>query len=118
MNFGGLNYLHLLWLIPVLVLFYLYAFRANDRAIAALERAVGLNPQYSNARYFLGLSYFQVGRIEESAEQFTVVSDLNPDNEEVKAILENVKAGNDPFDNIEPPAPPPAQRDTLPIEGE
>lgn len=87
----------------------------NDKAIAALERAVELNPQYSNARYFLGLSYFQVGRIAESVEQFTVVSNLNPDNEEVKTILKNIKAGNEPLVNIQPP---PAQRDTPPIEGE
>ncbi len=35
MQFGNLNYLYLLWLLPALVLFYIYAFRAKDKAIAA-----------------------------------------------------------------------------------
>ncbi len=35
MQFGNLNYLYLLWLIPVLVFFYIYAFRAKDKAISA-----------------------------------------------------------------------------------
>tara|TARA_Y100000031_G_scaffold8976_2_gene9919 strand:+ start:19341 stop:21383 length:2043 start_codon:yes stop_codon:yes gene_type:complete len=90
----------------------------DEKAIAALERAVILNPQYSNARYFLGLSYFQVGRTEDSLEQFTIVSNFNPDNEEVKIIIQNIIAGDEPLSNIQPPSLPPAQRETLPIEGE
>jgi Ca-activated chloride channel family protein len=35
MKFGNLNYLYLLWLIPGLVFFYVYAFRAKDKAIQA-----------------------------------------------------------------------------------
>ena len=83
----------------------------NKKAIIALEKAVALNPQYSNARYFLGLGYFNTGRTEEAIGQFTIVSDLNPDNEDVKTILENLRAGNDPFAASGTP-------DKLPIEGE
>lgn len=93
----------------------------NEKAIAALERAVELNAQYSNARYFLGLSYFRVGRVSEAIGQFTIVSDLNPDNEDVKTILNNLQAGNDPFapQGTPPSVPPPSlQIETLPIEGE
>lgn len=33
MEFGNLNYLFLLWIIPVLVVFYLYAFRKRDKLL-------------------------------------------------------------------------------------
>jgi Ca-activated chloride channel family protein len=34
MRFGSLNYLFLLWIIPAMVIFYLYAFRTRDRLLA------------------------------------------------------------------------------------
>lgn len=83
----------------------------NEKAIVALERAVKLNEQYSNARYFLGLSYFNVGRVVDAVEQFEFVSNLNPDNQDVKTILENIKSGNDPFTAE-------GTLNRLPIEGE
>ncbi|HAO65051.1 TPA: hypothetical protein DCQ44_03675, partial [Candidatus Taylorbacteria bacterium] len=55
--------------------FQLGVLRYNDKdyqnAIGAFEKAVSLSNQYANAKYFLGLSYYQVGRIEESTAQFT-----------------------------------------------
>jgi cytochrome c-type biogenesis protein CcmH/NrfG len=69
----------------------------NEKAIFALERAIELNSQYSNAMYFLGVNYFQTGRTADAIEQFEIVLGLNPDNADVKAILENLEAGNDPF---------------------
>jgi len=35
MRFGNLNYLFLLWIIPLLIAFYLYAFRSRERRLAA-----------------------------------------------------------------------------------
>ncbi|NQV93442.1 hypothetical protein HQ403_03010 [Candidatus Kaiserbacteria bacterium] len=72
-------------------------------AISALERAVLLDNNYANARYFLGLSYYQSGRIEDSINQFNLVKDLNPGSVEVSTILSNIKAGRDPFNNLNPP---------------
>lgn len=88
----------------------------NDNAIAAFERAVGLNEVYSNARYFLGLAYGRVGRTEDAILQFERIEELNPDNQEVKIILGNLRAGRAPFENTVPPAEPPEQREELPIE--
>jgi len=34
MRFGNLNYLFLLWIIPLLIAFYVYAFRSRDRLLA------------------------------------------------------------------------------------
>lgn len=68
-----------------------------DGAIVALERAESLNPQYSNAKYFLGLSYAKTGQNSQAIKQFRDISALNPDNEEIKKIINNLLQGKDPF---------------------
>ena len=89
----------------------------NEKTISALERAVALNNNYSNARYFLGINYFKTGRVEDAIEQFKIVSDLNPDNQEVKIIIQKLIKDEDPFgkNNINDDI---IERKTLPIEGE
>lgn len=74
-------------------------------AISALERAVTLNPVYANAKYFLGLSYAKVGRQGDAIAQFDGIAALNPDNSEVRNILNNLNVGDDPFADIAPPLP-------------
>jgi tetratricopeptide (TPR) repeat protein len=83
--------------------------------ISALERAVALVPSYSNARYFLGLSYAKVGRRTDAIAQFTEIAKLNPDNNEVKTILRNLGASREALETISPPAQPPEKRATPPI---
>lgn len=74
-----------------------YNERRYSDAIAALERAVALQGAYANARYFLGLSYAAVGRSPEAVAQFEAIQVTNPDNKEVAAIIENLRAGRPPF---------------------
>lgn len=86
-------------------------------AIGALARAVELVPEYANAKYFLGLSLSRVGETALAIEQFEGIEVTNPDNEEVKIILENLRAGREPFANVQPPLDNrPEQRPSLPIE--
>jgi tetratricopeptide (TPR) repeat protein len=68
-----------------------------EGAIAVLERAEVINPQYSNAKYFLGLSYAKVGKNSQAIKQFRDIGALNPDNAEVKTIISNLLQGKDPF---------------------
>ena len=68
-----------------------------NEAVTALERAVSLSPSYSNAKYFLGLSYEKVNRITDAIAQFEDVKTLNPDNKEIQQILNNLKNSKDPF---------------------
>lgn len=84
----------------------------NEKAIIALERAIELNPQYSNARYFLGVNYFNNDRVQDTIDQFEEIAKNNPDNKDVKTILESLKSGNNPFTQVETPP------NELPIEGE
>ncbi len=74
-----------------------YSKKDYTTTIAALERAVALTPNYSNARYFLGLSYAATGRKDDAIAQFVEIEKLNPDNQEVKTVLENLRAGKEPF---------------------
>ncbi|MFA6339200.1 MAG: tetratricopeptide repeat protein [Candidatus Paceibacterota bacterium] len=66
-------------------------------AAASLEQAVRLSDVYSNARYFLGLSYDKLGREQDAIAQFEKIETLNPENQEVKTILSNLRAGKEPF---------------------
>ena len=76
----------------------------NNGAIAAFEHTVALSNDYANARYFLGLTYDRVGRGDDAIAEFEKVQELNPDNKEVTAILDNLKAGRKPFANLTQPA--------------
>jgi cytochrome c-type biogenesis protein CcmH/NrfG len=85
------------------VFFQLGLLRYNQKdykgSTQAFERAVSINAQYANAKYFLGLSYFQTGNKAGAIAQFTDLSVSNPDNAEVRAILNNLEAGKSPFTN-------------------
>ena len=74
-----------------------YSERNNAAAITALERAVALDANFSNARYFLGLSYARLGRIADATAQFERITELNPDNAEIQNILANLRAGKSPL---------------------
>lgn len=97
-------------------LLYYNAKRYQD-AITALEQAIILVPEYSNAKYFLGLTLEKVGRRDEAIGLFEDILKLNPDNQEVVLILDNLKQGKPPFLGAEPPVDAqPEQRDELPLD--
>ncbi|MEK7662484.1 MAG: tetratricopeptide repeat protein [Patescibacteria group bacterium] len=104
----------------ITVLFQLGLLKYNDRdykgAVEALSRAVELAPNYSNAKYFLGLSYEKIGEDKNAVKQFEEISALNPDNEEVKNILSNLRAGRAPLANVPPPNNKPETRAKLPVK--
>lgn len=82
-----------------------YTNKDYNGAIVSLERAVQLNGNYSNAMYFLGLSYDKVGRKADAITQFEKVEALNPDNQEVKNILINLREGKSALTDVPPPSP-------------
>lgn len=61
-------------------------YQANnyDEAVASLSRAVSLVPNFSNAKYFLAMSFKALGRRTEALQQFKDIAQFNPDNQEVK----------------------------------
>lgn len=103
------------------VFFQLGILKYNSRdyrgAIEALERSMLLAPSYSNAKYFLGLSYEKMGRDSDALTQFRDILTLNPGNAEIPQIIENIEAGRDPFVGADVEERP-ENRDTLPVEEE
>ncbi|PIP73258.1 MAG: hypothetical protein COW88_02605 [Candidatus Lloydbacteria bacterium CG22_combo_CG10-13_8_21_14_all_47_15] len=82
-------------------------------SISAFEQAILLQPNYANAKYFLGLAYYQTDNAEKALEEFEGIAVTNPNNQEVQAILANLRSGLTPFADLN--TPPPEDRDSLPI---
>lgn len=68
-------------------------------AVESLQKAIALVPDYSNAHYFLGLSYSKLGRVADAIKEFEIVEGYNKDNEEIQSILKNLRSGKPPFPN-------------------
>lgn len=97
--------------------FFKYSQKDYAGAAQALEQAVIQVPDYANAMYFLGLSYHYLGKDNEAIALFRRISELNPEIEEVRVIINNLAAGRDPFVNQRPPADvAPEKRDELPVK--
>ncbi len=56
-------------------------------AVSALEHAVALDSNYSNARFYLALSYDFLHRVEDARVQLNTILSLNPGNELVLKLL-------------------------------
>lgn len=89
-----------------------------DAAQQEFERAVSINENYSNARYFLGLIYDHKGDKDKAINQFERIASLNADNQEIKIILVNLKAGKTALAGIVPPGAPPEKRTDTPVKEE
>lgn len=87
-----------------------------DNSKLVFEKAVSLNENYSNARYFLGLIYDNQNEKQKSIEQFEKIEALNSNNQEVKSILANLRNGKKALNKIAPPAQAPERRANPPIE--
>ena len=93
-----------------------YKAERYEQAKAEFIRALALDPNFSNARYFLGLLYDREGDKEAALDQFERITKLNPDNEEIKLIIANLKAGLPALGSLE--LGPPEQPGEIPIEKE
>lgn len=95
--------------------FLQYSNKDYAAAVKSLENSVSIRPDFANAKYFLGLSYAYTGENEKAISQFTDLKKTNPDNQEVKSILDNLTAGKDPFAKVAPPDNKPEKRKKLPV---
>lgn len=64
------------------------------------EHAVSLSGTYADARYFLGLTFAQLGQREQALAQFEVLKGTNPDNKEIPVILDNLRAGRPVLEGV------------------
>lgn len=102
------------------VLFQLGLLYYQDNNLAggrmAFERAISINQNYANARYFLGLIYDKQGLKEKAIEQFENIEKTNSDNQEIEIILDNLRNGKSALDGISPPQKAPEKRTNPPIK--
>jgi tetratricopeptide (TPR) repeat protein len=104
-----------------LIFFQLGFLHYNDKnyqaAIDSLSTAIKLDKMYANAQYFLGLSYARLNKIQDAIIQFEALTITNPDNQEVRQILSNLRNGKLPFSDVKPPIDSkPEKRGSLPIK--
>ena len=71
-----------------------------EKAKDLLEKVVKDFPNYFQARYLLGLVYDKSGEKEKAKKEFEKVLELNPENQEVKRILENLAKGKPALEGI------------------
>jgi tetratricopeptide (TPR) repeat protein len=83
-----------------------YRLEKLARARDEFERAKSLDLRNSNVRYMLGLVYDRLGRKADAEVEFGVVLSGNPQNQEVKDILENLREGRAALYGIIPNQPP------------
>ena len=72
-------------------------------------------PEYANAKYFLGLSYYVQGRQEDAIKMFEDLARTNQDNAEVALILSNLRLNKAPFEDVVPPPTSPESRAQAPV---
>jgi len=78
-----------------------------EDAKKVLDRALELKPDYSNALYFAGLVYDQLGDKEKAAKQFEALAQLNPESaKDIQKIIDNLKAGKGALEGLVQPASP------------
>lgn len=82
--------------------------RKNDleKAQAEFERVLNLFENHPNARYMLGLVYDKKGEKEKAKEEFKKLLALNPQNQELNKIIENLNKGLGALEGITPSEPP------------
>lgn len=68
-----------------------------NEAVSALEKTIRVIPEYSNAKYFLGLSYFETGRKKDAIREFSDIERLNPGRSDITQILRNLESGYAPL---------------------
>lgn len=90
-----------------------YQNKTFNNAKSAFESAVAINPEFANARYFLGLIYDKSGEKNKAIEQFEIIKKTNPDNQEIDKILKNLAEGKSALSEVSPPLP--EKRSELPI---
>ena len=71
----------------------LYAGENLPASALALERAVGLENNYANALYLLGITYYRLERNEDALRVLRAVEALNPANEELAETIRRIENG-------------------------
>jgi lipoprotein NlpI len=79
----------------------LYSQSAYEQAKDAFSNAVNVQPNFANARYFLGLSLSLLGDTNGAIAQFEAIKEIDTNSvEAIDQILTNLRAGRDALTNV------------------
>lgn len=79
-----------------------YAGGQTKEAIAPLEQAIALVPDYANAKYFLGISYYTEKEASKATALFEELKETNPEVKELDIILTNMRTGKPALQGTQP----------------
>ncbi len=94
----------------------------TDGAIQALSRAIEINPQFANARFFLSALYAQKGEFASAVAQLKSIADFSEENAlAVASDLAELEAGRNPFSSarlrsLGVPQPPVSEPEETTVE--
>lgn len=71
-----------------------------EQAIERFQQAIAARPDYANAIYSLGLAYQKQGDKARALEQFNRVLKLNPGNEGVRSVIEELSKNETPVEEL------------------
>lgn len=80
-------------------LFY-YKKEMFDDAKKEFKAAIDLDNNYANARYFLGLVFDKEGNKKDALAQFKAIAVLNPDNNDLNKIINNLESGESALEGL------------------
>lgn len=69
-------------------------------SVSAFEKAVVLDPNYLNARYYLGQSYQKVGRKDDALNQYQILKKISPNDANVQKAIDSISYTTENTDNI------------------
>lgn len=102
-----------------LLLFQLGILNYNNKdykgSAEAFAEAIKLQPDYANARYFLGLSFARLNDNAKAIAQFEELIKTNPDNREISEIFTSLKNGKSIFIDQKSKVAP-EKRSNLPVK--
>jgi len=80
--------------------YILYTGQVYRDAAIALQQAVSLAPEYSNALFFLALSYEALDLKNDAVIALQRVLQLNPSETWINQIITNIQANKEPLDGL------------------
>jgi len=87
-----------------------YSEKNYNKAKETFTKAIVIDPNYANARYFRALSYiYGENDTKQALQDLEFISKQNADNKVLQEVIANIKSGKDPLDGIaedEPVLPP------------
>ncbi len=81
-----------------------YNMKNYTDAAAAFLQAVNLNPGFANARYYLALSYYNLGQKDVALKLLNQLLVQNPDNKNLQTLISQIQNGTSPVVDKSAPA--------------